>query len=139
MVVTHPKEISAMPKIKMICPYCGSDDVTRDALARWSVPEQKWEVSSELDTMQCEACGREIGPDGFDTAPVEADTRDIGLAVRDFLEGRTLSIHRDNEDGGMLDPVADAAVDAIDASDPNNLIVVLDNGQRFTLRVVAGA
>ena len=26
-----------MPKIKMVCPYCGSDDVTRDALARWSV------------------------------------------------------------------------------------------------------
>ena len=89
--------------------------------------------------MQCEACDREIGPDGFDSAPVEADTRDIGLAVRDFLEGRTLSIHHDNEDGGTLDPVADAAVDAIDASDPNNLIVALDNGQRFTLRVVAGA
>jgi len=93
-----------MPKIKMICPYCGSDDVTRDALARWSVAEQTWEISSELDGMQCEACDREIGPDGFATAPVEADTRDIGLAVRDFLEGRTLSIRRDNEDGGMLDP-----------------------------------
>ncbi len=127
-----------MPKIKMICPYCGSDDVTRDALARWSMPKQKWEVSSELDTMQCEACGREIGPDGFDTAPVEADTRDVGLAVRDFLEGRTLSIHQENEDEGTLVPVADAAVDSIDASDPNNLIVALDNGQRFTLRVVAG-
>ena len=83
-----------MPKIKMICPSCGSDDVTRDALARWSVPEQKWEVSSELDSMQCEACDREIGPDGFASAPVEADTRDIGLAVRDFLEGRMVSIHQ---------------------------------------------
>ena len=139
LVVTHRKEVGAMPKIKLICPSCGSDDVTRDALARWSVPEQKWEVSSELDSMQCEACDREIGPDGFASAPVEADTRDIGLAVRDFLEGRMVSIHQDNEDLGTLVPVADAAVDAIDASDPNNLIVALDNGQRFTLRVVAGA
>ena len=135
MVVTHRKEAGAVPKIKMICPYCGSDDVTRDALARWSVPGQKWEVSSELDSMHCEACDRDIGPDGFASAPVEADTRDIGLAVRDFL-----SIHQENEDEGTLVPVADAAaaVDAIDASDPNNLIVALDNGQRFTLRVVAG-
>ncbi len=133
MVVTHRKEAGAVPKIKMICPYCGSDDVTRDALARWSVPGQKWEVSSELDSMHCEACDRDIGPDGFASAPVEADTRDIGLAVRDFL-----SIHQENEDEGTLVPVADAAVDSIDASDPNNLIVALDNGQRFTLRVVAG-
>jgi hypothetical protein len=139
MVVTHRKEAGAMPKIKMICPSCGSDDVTRDALARWSVPEQKWTLSSELDSMHCEACDRDIGPDGFAAAPVAADTRDIGLAVRDFLEGRPVSIHQENEDGGMLDPVADAAVDAIDASDPNNLIVALDNGQRFTLRVIAGA
>jgi hypothetical protein len=128
-----------MPKIKMICPHCGSEDVTRDALARWSVEEQKWVVSSELDTMQCEACNREIGSGGFDQVPVEANTRDVGLAVCAFLEGRTFSIHQDNEDGGTLDPVADAAVTAIDASDPDNLIVALDNGQRFTVRVVAGA
>ena len=104
LVVTHRKDIGALPKIKMICPSCGSDDVTRDALARWSVPEQKWEVSSELDSMQCEACDREIGPDGFASAPVEADTRDIGLAVRDFLEGRMVSIHQDNEDSGRSFP-----------------------------------
>lgn len=128
-----------MPKLKMVCPYCGSEDVTRDALARWSVEEQKWEVSSELDSMQCEACDREIGSEGFDEVPVEVNTRDVGLAVYNFLEGRTFSIHQDNEDGGTLDAIADAAVDAIDASDPNNLIVALDNGQRFTVRVVAGA
>ena len=127
-----------MPKIKMICPHCGSDDVTRDALARWSVEGQKWKVSSELDSMECEACDREIGSAGFDTRPVVANMRDVGLAVCNFLEGRTFSIHQDNEDGGALDPVADAAVTAIDASDPDNLIVALDNGQRFTVRVVAG-
>jgi hypothetical protein len=29
-----------MPKTKMICPHCGSDDVTRDCLGRWSVERQ---------------------------------------------------------------------------------------------------
>ncbi len=93
-----------MPKIKMICPHCGSDDVTRDCLGRWSVKDQKWEVSSELDSMQCEACDREIGSDGFDEVPVEANTRDIGLAITSFLEGRRFSIHQENEDGGRSIP-----------------------------------
>ena len=128
-----------MPKIKMICPHCGSDDVTRDCLGRWSVKNQRWEVSSELDSMQCEACDREIGSDGFDEVPIEANTRDIGLAITSFLEGRRFSIHQENEDGGTLDPVADAAIEAIDASDPNNVILVVDGGQRFTVRVIAGA
>ena len=56
-----------------------------------------------------------------------------------FLEGRTFSIHRENDDGGTLDPVADAAIEAIDASDPNNLVLMLDGGQRFTVRIIAGA
>ena len=128
-----------MPKIKMTCPHCGSDDVTRDCLGRWSVERQNWEVSSELDSMQCEACDREIGSDGFDEVPVEANTRDIGLAITSFLEGRRFSIHHENEDGGTLDPVADAAIEAIDASDPNNLVLMVDGGQRFTVRVIAGA
>ncbi len=115
-----------MPKIKMTCPYCGSDDVNRDCLGRWSVERQNWEVSSELDTMQCEACDREIGSDGFDEVAVEANTRDIGLAITSFLEGRRFSIHHENEDGGTLDPVADAAIEAIDASDPNNLVLIVE-------------
>ena len=115
-----------MPKIKMICPECGSDDVTRDCLGRWSVERQTWEVSSELDNMQCEACDREIGSDGFDEVSVEANTRDIGLAISSFREGRTFSIHHENDDGGTLDPVADAAIEAIDASDPNNLVLMCE-------------
>ena len=132
-------DLTCPDKIKMICPECGSDDVTRDCLGRWSVERQTWEVSSELDNMQCEACDREIGSDGFDEVSVEANTRDIGLAISSFLEGRTFSIHHENDDGGTLDPVADAAIEAIDASDPNNLVLMLDGGQRFTVRIIAGA
>ena len=70
---------------------------------------------------------------------VEANTRDIGLAISSFLKGRTFSNHHENDDGGTLDPVADAAIEAIDASDPNNLVLMLDGGQRFTVRIIAGA
>jgi hypothetical protein len=59
-----------MAKVKMICPRCGSDDVTRDGLARRSLEEQKWEISSELDCMQCEACEEELGSEGFEEVVV---------------------------------------------------------------------
>ncbi len=127
------------PKIRMICPYCGSDDVTRDCLARWNVADQQWEVTSELDSMRCEACDREIGPAGFSEAPLDAETRDIGLAIASFLEGRTFAVHQENRDGGTLDPVADAEIQVIDVSDPNNLTVALDSGRPFIVRIIAGA
>ena len=67
----------------------------------------------------------------FDEVSVEANTRDIRLAISSFLEGRTFSIHHENNDGGTLDPVADAAIEAIDASDPNNLVLMRE--KRTTL------
>lgn len=42
--------------VRMICAKCGSDDVTNDALARWCVESQAWEISSVLDNANCEAC-----------------------------------------------------------------------------------
>lgn len=45
--------------VTYICSTCGSDDVSRDALAEWSVPEQKWELKTEFDNANCERCGGE--------------------------------------------------------------------------------
>ncbi len=51
----------AQKKVKLVCPNCGSENITRDGLLRWSVPEQKWEVAGELDCMNCDDCdGEEI-------------------------------------------------------------------------------
>ena len=47
-------------KIKMICPQCGSDDVSRDGTLRWDIAAQKWYVSGEHDTFYCEGCDSEI-------------------------------------------------------------------------------
>jgi DNA-directed RNA polymerase subunit RPC12/RpoP len=45
--------------VTYVCSTCGSDDVSRDALAAWSVPEQRWELQTELDNANCERCGDE--------------------------------------------------------------------------------
>jgi len=70
---------------------------------------------------------------------LEAVTRDIGLAVRDGLEHLThVTLWRDDEHGddearGQLE------IFDVDASDADNLILELNNGQKFTIRIIAGA
>lgn len=48
-----------MHLLKPKCKYCGSTDITCDALARWSAEQQQWEVSSLLDNNDCDNCGGE--------------------------------------------------------------------------------
>ena len=48
-----------MAIIKVVCPDCGSDNVTRDACARWSVQTQDWILSTVYDDITCNDCGRE--------------------------------------------------------------------------------
>ncbi len=45
--------------VTYICGTCGSDDVSRDALAAWSVADQRWELKTEFDNANCERCGEE--------------------------------------------------------------------------------
>ena len=59
-------------------------------------------------------------------------TRDIGLAIRDFMEARELKQFDDDQEIG-----ADI-VEFIDVSDPHNPVIYMDSGQTFTVRVIAG-
>jgi hypothetical protein len=43
--------------IKLVCEKCGSEDVSRDASARWCETTQKWELSAVYDQAFCDACG----------------------------------------------------------------------------------
>jgi hypothetical protein len=45
--------------VTMICARCGSDNVVKDAYARWNVTHQKWELSAVFDASFCEACDGE--------------------------------------------------------------------------------
>ncbi len=67
----------------------------------------------------------------------KAQTRDLGIAIRDFLDDQDFHLLKETDDGleesGDMREVVD-----IDASDPNNLFVLLDNRQTFIIRIVAG-
>lgn len=48
-----------MMRVKYVCRTCGSDDVLRDAYAKWDIPAQEWVVHSLYDNNVCEVCGSE--------------------------------------------------------------------------------
>lgn len=65
-------------------------------------------------------------------------TRDLGLAIRDFLESQVISRFEGDETLGhdVLKEIPNAAaIDFIDASDPNNLKVYVDTHQIFEVRI----
>ena len=43
-------------RVQMLCPDCGSTDVTRDASADWNVDTQKWELYTTYDACYCGKC-----------------------------------------------------------------------------------
>lgn len=47
-------------RVKMVCPHCGSDNIAKDAAARWYVESQQWEVTNVFDSGNCDNCGEEI-------------------------------------------------------------------------------
>jgi hypothetical protein len=46
-------------KVKFICVYCGSTDVSCDATVRWDIGTQQWEIAGVQDQEYCEDCGGE--------------------------------------------------------------------------------
>lgn len=49
--------VPAQPKVVIVCRQCGSEEVTRDAVVRWSVEDQDWQVSGIFDNADCDHCG----------------------------------------------------------------------------------
>ena len=57
-----------------------------------------------------------------------ASTADLGVAIKDHLESKLF----ETSIGGT--PLC---VETVNADDPHNLVIVLDNGQAFKVRVFA--
>jgi ribosomal protein S27E len=63
-------------RIGIHCKECRSTQICRDAVARWSEPEQVWELSSTQDNVTCDDCGCETtvnrlrDMEGMDAGPV---------------------------------------------------------------------
>jgi hypothetical protein len=43
-------------KVKMVCRWCGSENVRRDADVAWDVDQQRWELVAVYDNADCEDC-----------------------------------------------------------------------------------
>ena len=46
-------------QIKKCCKYCGSENVSVDATARWNTDTQAWELAALFDNSDCDDCGGE--------------------------------------------------------------------------------
>ncbi len=68
--------------------------------------------------------------------PAQAETGDLGRAIRDGLGGRWVRLFKDIE-GVHCDLGKVRQIENIDASDPSNLVITLNNGQRFIVRIIA--
>ena len=46
-------------KVQMICKYCGSANIARDASAVWDIATQDWEIRCVYDNTTCDDCGED--------------------------------------------------------------------------------
>lgn len=68
----------------MLCPHCGSDDVTRDGILRWN--GDAWEMSSELDYMTCDECGEDVNEfDQIDAVDLMPNTPPDAITIGVWL------------------------------------------------------
>ena len=50
-----------MKKIKLVCPYCGSEEVVRCGPMEWDIDTQEWVSNGAVyDEMSCEKCGKDF-------------------------------------------------------------------------------
>ncbi|MBI0533008.1 hypothetical protein [Sphingomonas sp. TX0522] len=105
------------------CSVCQSDDVVRDATARWDAEGGEWSLAGVLDDHSCETCGA----NGSTVADYEASAPDAGVRVRIAPRanhpdaGRTGTVLRPNHvRGGLylrLDRRANEAVERVALAD----------------------
>ena len=63
---------------------------------------------------------------------MQIQTRDLGLAIRDFLQDRAIHIHNETDDD-LIESGETLEIVDIDVSNPDNPEIVFENGQRFTV------
>lgn len=78
--------------IRPRCSHCSSNDISRDATARWDVATQSWYLAGTYDCQTCENCGAE-GDDLAIWGPVEPHSEgDIFLwAVANALQNPSIA------------------------------------------------
>lgn len=86
----------AKPRIRMVCSHCGSENVTRDASASWSIEAQAWVLKGVMDTTYCEVCNDVSALNEVALRPVFQVTGAGFSANTDATDDRVLWIEADN-------------------------------------------
>ena len=68
---------------------------------------------------------------------MKAKTSDIGLAIKDACVGEWINVIEKVNGGPGTRHINERKIVSIDADDPHNPIVMLDNGQRFVVRIIS--
>lgn len=81
---TDPSAAGA--RVKPVCADCGSDQLVRDAAARWDMDAQDWTISVIFECTICDLCNAESDNlaawvDEKHVTPLEQYTRDLADAV----------------------------------------------------------
>lgn len=66
---------------------------------------------------------------------MKAVVRDIAIAIKDFCEVRMISAFTEDGQGELNEHPAERCIDWVDASDPENVRIVLDNRQAFLVKI----
>lgn len=75
--------------VQPLCRNCGSENIARDAAARWDIAAQDWTITGLFDSTSCDDCGAE-SDDLAQWAPLEPR---IGARVR-ILERPRVGVDR---------------------------------------------
>ncbi len=123
--------------VRKVCSWCGSENVSHDALARWDTETQQWEISSTLDNSDCDRCGGEcditdVGldydpwnyPRGLDRVRVRYDEDNKVYRVYHYPPRTKMGEAIELEQFGMLENANQAARDF--AGDFDDCLIQLD-------------
>ncbi len=107
-------------KIKVVCPKCGSDDVTRDGVLYWDVKNQCWAMAGEFDEMTCQNCHHE--GHSFCELPVD-DSSDV--ATRSAADLKSAANLLD-EATSILNDIIDDEDNFISSEAGENVLLAVD-------------
>jgi hypothetical protein len=98
-----------MARIKFVCSRCKSDDVCRDAWARWDEAAQQWQLSGVYDHGFCNVCDGESHLDEVELDNQEAPAPRYTLGVArtvsiDDKESFYFALERDKKGNPAIDP-----------------------------------
>ena len=65
-----------MSRVRMVCSWCGGENVEVDATAVWNKETQEWEIKMILHTGGCFECGEDIE---VEEDPIEETGHQYGL------------------------------------------------------------